>query len=271
MKVARFLPCLALFAGAAVLDAQSPGALKGWAESVASVEARVARELDSGQPFLALDVGKSGAGDRRAVLGGQIVTRKLEPLSLDTHGKSIDVPDGIVHDWLGAVLVPGVKLDDLLFQLQHVPPQTYQEDVLTSIFTPLGPDAMKTYLKLQRKKMLVTAVYNTEHQVEYTHYGPARASSISRATKIVELAEPGTPKQREKAPGQDRGYLWRWNSYWRYEQVDTGVIVECESLSLSRSVPLLLRPIAGPIVSSTARESMERTLKAIRDRLPKRQ
>ncbi len=40
--------------------------------------------------------------------------------------------------------------------------------------------------------------------------------------------------KREKPEGKDRGFLWRLNSYWRYQQVDGGVLVECESLTLSR-------------------------------------
>ena len=45
-----------------------------------------------------------------------------------------------------------------------------------------------------------------------------------------------------------------------------GVLVECESLSLSRSVPAVVRFLAGPLIRQTARESMERTLVTLRDR-----
>jgi hypothetical protein len=54
------------------------------------------------------------------------------------------------------------------------------------------------------------------------------------------------------------------NSYWRYEQVSGGVIVECESLTLSRAVPFLLEPLIHSLVESTARESLERTLASMR-------
>ena len=59
----------------------------------------------------------------------------------------------------------------------------------------------------------------------------------------------------------DNGFLWRLNAYWRYEAWNGGVLVECESVSLSRPVPLLLRPMAGPIVDRIARESLEGTLR----------
>jgi hypothetical protein len=43
-------------------------------------------------------------------------------------------------------------------------------------------------------------------------------------------------------------------------------VVECESVTLSRPVPMLLKPIAGPLVNKVARESMERSLIALRER-----
>jgi hypothetical protein len=41
------------------------------------------------------------------------------------------------------------------------------------------------------------------------------------------------------------------------------VLVELDSLTLSRSVPALVRPMAMPLVNSVARESMTRTLEAL--------
>ncbi len=67
----------------------------------------------------------------------------------------------------------------------------------------------------------------------------------------------------ERVPGDDRGFLWRLNSYWRYSQMNGGVWVELESLTLSRDLPTLLRPIAAPLVNRMARESIARTLQAL--------
>ena len=80
---------------------------------------------------------------------------------------------------------------------------------------------------------------------------PTQATARSVATRIDEVG------------GADRGFLWRLNSCWRYEQVDGGVRIDLESLTLSRDVPTLVRPIASPIVSRIARESMVRTLDAL--------
>jgi len=112
----------------------------------------------------------------------------------------------------------------------------------------------------------VTVIYNTEHTVTFTHFGDTRAASTSTATRIAEVSNPGTPDERDLPPGDDRGFLWRLNSYWRYEEVAGGVIAECESLSLSRDVPSFLRYVVSPLVEGTAKESMERTLVTLRAR-----
>jgi len=113
----------------------------------------------------------------------------------------------------------------------------------------------------------VTVTYNTEHEVRYRRLTPTRAASRSVSTKIAEVENAGTPSEREKPIGNDRGFMWRLNSYWRYEQVPGGVIVELESLTLSRDIPFLIRLIAGPIINNIARESMTRTLESMRERL----
>ena len=141
----------------------------------------------------------------------------------------MDVPSARVHHWRGVIFVPGVTLDDLLAELRRNAPPAGQEDVLASRVLERGPDRMKVYLRLQRRK-IVTVVYDTEHVVTFNTYGPARASTVSVATKIAELENPGTPDERERPQGEDRGFLWKLNAYWRYEQVAGGVIAECESI-----------------------------------------
>ena len=141
-----------------------------------------------------------------------------------------------------------------------------QEDVLESRVLERDADRVRVFLKLRRKKF-VTVHFNTEHEMLYARHTAGRASSRSVATRIAELEEAGTPDEREKPVGVDRGFLWRLNSYWRYEEVAGGVIVECESITLSRSIPSLVRWMVKPLIESAARESMERTLTSLRHRL----
>lgn len=248
---------------APVVHAVEPVSFAGWSVYVNATESRVTRELGDGHRFLGIDFDADAASERAAVLGGQVLVRRLDVSGAD--GRSIDVPSARVHHWRGVVFVPGVTLAELLAELRRNAPPAGRDDVLASRVLERGPDRMKVYLKLQRRKV-VTVVYNTEHVVTFRTYGPARASTVSVATKIAELENPGTPEERERPQGDDRGFLWKLNAYWRYEQVAGGVIAECESISLSRDAPALVRYMVEPLIESTARESMERTLTAFRAR-----
>jgi putative flippase GtrA len=180
---------------------------------------------------------------RAAVLRGEQVAVKVEAPS---------IPDGKIHHWIGAIFIPNLTIDALVSRLEARAgreSETY-EDVLASHLIDRDGDRVRVFMKLRRTN-LITVTYNTEHSVEYRRLSPARATARSAATKIAELADANTAQEREKGPADDNGFLWRLNAYWRYEAAEGGVIVECESVSLSRPVPLLVRPVANPIVTAS--------------------
>jgi putative flippase GtrA len=166
-------------------------------------------------------------------------------------GDAQGVAGGTVHRWRGCTAVTGYTVDALLDALQHPGTPPPQEDILESRVLARTPELLRVYLKLKRRAVL-TVTYDTEHDVTFSRPSADVATSRSVATSIAEVG------------GDDRGFLWRLNSYWRYVQVGPDVRVELESLSLSRPVPLLLRPVASPLISSVARESVTRALDALR-------
>ena len=241
--------------------------LKAWTAYIQVTEQRIAEELGSDEGFLVQDFqsASKAAADRRAVRASELVIRKME--SVDRDGRTIPVPAGKIHHWRGSIFIPGITLEDVLSRVRNpTSHDSSQEDVIQSRVLERRAGSTKVYLKLKRSK-LVTVVYNTEHVIRYRYYGHTRAFSSSTATKIAELEHPNSPNEREKPEGRDRGFLWRLNSYWRYEQVDEGVIVECESVSLSRAAPAVLKYFIKSLINSVARGSMERTLGSMRDRL----
>jgi hypothetical protein len=244
-----------------------PATLRAWTAYVDATERRIASELASAKGFLALDFQPpaEAKSERQSVLSGQIPVTRIE--TAGPGGAKIEVAGGMIHHWRGSVFIPGANLDQVLARVTNPTVEdTRQEDVLKSSVLEHGPDSLRIYLKLQRSRF-ITVVYNTEHQVQVRRYGKTRASSTSVATRIAELEMPNSVQERERPPGQDHGFLWRLNSYWRYEQVPGGVLVECESLSLSRNVPAVLEAVIRPLIDSTARESMQRTLGSMRGRL----
>jgi hypothetical protein len=261
--ITLFVSAAMLLAGASAANAAElhSETLKAWSDYVKATEKRISAELSSKEKFLSLDfqAASKAVRDRQALLSGDIL---IEKVSADDRK---DIPDGLIHHWRGVVFIPGVSLDSVLFRVQNPTTENVkQEDVMDSHILEKEPGQLRLYLKLQRSK-IITVVYNTEHFIQYLKCSDSKAWSSSIATKIREI-EKG---EREKPEGRDSGFLWKLNSYWRYEQVDGGVIVECESMTLSRSVPPVLSLMVNPIINRVARESMQRTLQSFRNRLTK--
>lgn len=174
-----------------------------------------------------------------------------KPDGIHADGDTVDVGSGTISHWRGSVFLPGLTLDDFLHRLQYPGTPPPQEDVVSSRVMGRGPDSLRVYMRLVRRA-IVTVSYDTEHEMAFARHTPLLATARSVATRIAEVG------------GGDHGFLWRLNSYWRYEQMDGGILVSLESLTLSRDVPMLVKPIAGRIVPRIARESMVRTLDALR-------
>jgi hypothetical protein len=238
------------------------GTVRAWHTYVAATEMRIGRELNAPGRFLVADHASDAAATRDALARGTITVAKSTTSGTD--GRAIAVPDGLIQHWRGAVLLPGASLDALLNRLQHPNERgPHQQDVVALRVIARQPNRLKLAIRMTRTK-IVTVTYDTEHTIEYRIHGSGRASSRSVSTRIVEIEDAGTAAERALPEGQDRGFLWRMNSYWRYEQVAGGVIVELESVTLSRNIPLGLGVIVEPIIDRIARESINRTLENLR-------
>ena len=254
-------------AGAAALHAAElkEETLAAWQRYVAATERRMAREIGDGARFLVLDFHDDAEPMRREALAGEPLIWRAE--TRDDEGDSIEVPKGRIHHWLGAILIPNADVDHVVDGLQYaIPPHELQNDVLESRVLWRDGDKLGTFLKLSRKA-IVTMHYNTEHVAEYVRPGGGRAWSRSESTRIAELEDFGSPEEREKPVGNDRGFLWRLNVYWRYEEVAGGVLMECEVVTLSRSIPFLMRWMVAPIVAREARAALADMLEPMRVKL----
>ena len=88
--------------------------------------------------------------------------------------------------------------------------------------------------------------------------------SRSSAIHIAEVENAGKSNEREKPPGDDGGYLWRMETWWRMEERDGGVYVQSEVVSLTRDIPAGLGWLIGPFVTSIPKETLTFTLQATR-------
>ncbi len=196
--------------------------------------------------------------DWRARLAGSDISIK------PSIGKSpIDVPEGMIHDWTASVLIPHTTTDKAVhvFQDYGAYKTMFGPEVVESKLLAHDGGHWKTFLKLRRKKV-VTAVLDSEYDVEYRPLGDGRWAILSRSTRINEL-----DGNQELGPGQGHGYLWRLNAYWLLEPRPGGIYMECRSISLTRDIPQGLGWMVRPIVTSLPKESLQNTLEAARSAL----
>jgi hypothetical protein len=116
------------------------------------------------------------------------------------------------------------------------------------------------YMRLIKHKV-ITVVLDTEHEIHYFPIDSTHCRSQSRTIKIAEVENPGKPSEREMPPGTGHGFLWRLNTYWRFQQRDGGTWIECQAISLTRAIPTGLGWLIEPIIRSLPRESLENTLR----------
>ena len=242
-----------------------PQTLAAFSRYVQLTENRIYTELKPPGKFLYLD----GLPEAQR---GQVLARLhngevfIEPLSTpDASGKQIVPPGGMLHLWLGAVFIPGASLTQTLELVEDYDhhQDVYKPEVVGSKLISRNGDDFEIFYRL-RKKKVITVTLNTDHDVRYFPVDSTHCHSRSYSTRIAEVADADSPKEREKPIGHDNGFLWRIYSYWRFVEKDGGVYVECESISLTRSLPPIIGVIIRKFVTEIPRESLQMTMGSTR-------
>jgi hypothetical protein len=242
-----------------------PKTVEAFDRYVQLTEARINREVSQTEKFLYLD--ELPPPRRSEVLSalqrGEIFMERLQ--TLDASGHTMEAPEAIIHHWLGTVFVPGANLPQTIALVQDYNhhQDIYKPEVVGSRLIGHTGNDFQIYYRL-RKRKVITVTLNTYHDVHYFPIDSTRCYSRSYSTKIAEVANADTPNEREKPVGHDGGFLWRINSYWKFEEKDGGVYVECESISLTRDIPTGLGWLITPFVTSIPKESLQMTMGSTR-------
>ncbi len=226
---------------------------------IKDAEAAMEQSLRGSRPFLWCET-NSDIADR--VLRGQIVAQFWSGRG------AAKIPDGLIHDWIGASWIPGTTVSGTLALIQnydnHV--NIYKPEVIASKLLSRHDNHFEIYLRLLKKK-IITVVLDTDHLVHYRPVDAARWLCQSYTTRVAEVQNPGNSKEKVLPPDTGYGFLWRLYSYWRFEERDGGVFVECRAISLTRDVPLGLGWIIEPIIQKLPKESLIHTLECTRQAL----
>jgi len=231
---------------------------------VRATEARMSPELQDESRFLHVD-GLPEAERRHhaaELAAGRLVIERLQSRE---DGKEIDVPDGLIHHWVGVIFVPRGTAAAAVSLLQDYNRHAdiFKPAIDRSRVLEHEGDRYRVFMRFFMKKV-VSVTIDSEHEARFTRASPSRAYSRVVSTRVQEVEHAGTPQEHQLPIGNDGGYLWRINSYWRFLERDGGVYVQCESITLSRDIPFGLHWIVGPFVTSIPRESLTFTLETVR-------
>ena len=241
-----------------------PETLEAFNRYVQATESRIDREVTRPGAFLYVEgLPEPKRSEALASARSDIYMDRLE--THDASGSTIEAPDGLIHHWIGAVFIPGATLHQVLDLAQDYDhhQDVYKPEVVRSRLIHHAGNEYQIFYRL-RKKKVITVTLNTNHDVQYFPIDATHCRSRSVATRIAEVADADQPGEHEKPVGHDGGFLWRMNSYWRFEEKDRGVYVEVESISLTRDIPTGLGWMIRPFVTSIPRESLLMTLGSTR-------
>ena len=249
--------CAGLLAAQTATTAElKPATVQAFDRYIQATEARLDGQVKGRGSFLWVDASPERL---KQVREGHVLAERWSGRD------EVKVTDGLIHDWIGAVFIPGATLEKTLAMVQNYDAHKniYKPEVIDSRLVSRKGEDFKIYLRLLKKKVL-TVVLNTNHQVRYFPFDAKRWHSRSYSTRIAEVADAGKPGEHELPVGKDHGFLWRIYSYWRFEERDGGVYVECQAISLTRNVPTGLGWLIEPIIRNLPRESLANTLSATR-------
>ena len=219
---------------------------------VRALEARLADEHRSRASFLAPE-------DAGRLQRGELIIEHL------TKSPGKELPDALEHDWRGTAFVAGataVDFERLMQDSEDYPRVFAPEVVQAKVLEREGNGHFVTTMRVKQKHA-ITVVLDTTYDVTFGRLDAQDGYSLSRSTKIAEIANAGTARERALSPQEDHGFLWRLNTYWSYEERDGGLYMQVESISLTRSIPTGLEWVMGSFVDSVPRGSLEFTLGAV--------
>lgn len=242
----------------------TPATIAAFDHYVRATEARMATEVGGSAPFLWIDRQPAAARtamDATLTTGGVVV----EHLETREGGKSIDIPDGLVHHWVGTVFLPDVPLDRVMRFVQDYPnyARAFAPMVQSSRVNAQHDDHFDVAMRTSMHKV-ITVVIDADYVIDYQRLGPARVWTRSIATHVREVSNAGGPNETSKPAEQGGGYLWRLNTYCSFDARPEGTYEQCESISLSRGLPFGLGWMISPFVTSVPREALAFTLGRVR-------
>jgi hypothetical protein len=240
------LICAPALSGAAELTGET---LQAWQDYIRSANFRMEERLQGRLPFLWID---ESTDRSRRVRAGEVLVSPAGDHS------PIRAPKGLIHDWMGAALIPNAGLEDIFAVVRDY--NRYREFYKPLVIDSksLGGDGTdyRFSLLMLNKSLFAKTALASDWTDRYTRVDDRRWYSIAYSTRVDEIEKYGSPGERILPLNEGSGYIWRLYSFSRFEQRDNGVYIELEVIALSRDIPGALRWLIDPIVRRVSRGSL---------------
>jgi hypothetical protein len=265
----RILPVLAVASVLLAVPELSPATLKAYERYVSVTELRIKAERAGTSPAFWIDrqPERAKATAWQKLRRGDVIAESLETRE---NGQAIDVPDGRIHHWVATTLLPGVPIERVLAVVRDY-------DRFPQVFAPLMTRAKAIQKQGDRDvvtlrtsiKKLISVVMEGDYVMEYARLGPTRVATTTIATNLHQVINEGRADERREPTDRTEGYLWRYRMYCTLEQRPEGALDQCESLTLTRTVPGLVSWLVGGTVAAIPRDSLTLMLSGTKKALAK--
>jgi hypothetical protein len=252
----RLIIVLAVSAVAVSRADLQPATLAAFEKYVSATERRIAGERSGSAASFWLDQQPERA---RATAWARLKRGEVVVESLQTRdaGSAIPIPGGRVHHWVATTLLPGVSPDRVVSFVRDY-------DKYPTVFTPLMTRSsvrergdMRDVVALRTSiRKIINVVMQGDYVMEYRRLGNGRVATTTVATNLHQVHNEGRADERLQPTDQTSGYLWRYRMYCIVEQRPEGALDQCESLTLTRTVPAIASWFIGGSVAAIPRDSL---------------
>jgi hypothetical protein len=235
-----------------------PDTLQAWDDYTRTADSRMQARLDGQQAFLWVD---EAPGRRSRLQRGEVVVAPVSGRGTQS------VPNGLIHDWIGAVFMPDTTPAELLAVVHDYDryKEFYKPVVADSKLLGCADNDQRFSMVWRRRVLFVNAAMEGQYQAHDFAVDERRGYSITATTQVREIEGYEHGGEHLLPPGQGNGFIWALHSIVRYEQRDGGLYVELEAIALTRDIPASLRWVVKPVVNHLSVASLATSLRQTRD------
>jgi hypothetical protein len=255
-----FAPAMLAVSAPMLLNAieLEPSTLQAWNDHIRVAGSRMQARLNGRQPFLWADevAGRCARLRRGEILVGPVSGRGTQ-----------SAPNGLIHDWIGAVFIPNRTVEGLLAVVHDYDryKEFYKPVVADSKALACMENQHKFSMVWQRRVLFVNAAIESQYQAYDFVVDERRGYSITATTRLQEIEGYGHGDAHLLPPDQGNGFIWRLHSIVRYEERDGGLYLELEAIALTRDIPASLGWVVKPMVNHLSIASLATSLRQTRD------